>query len=484
MNRYCFRWAAVRAVATGSAVSAGATLTALSPGDSLLALVTLLALAGLACGGSSLPGVPPVSSAFVGAVEQARVGIVVAAHEGPRMDDQVPDEFLLFEDGEKRGRVRSVPVDMNALATSGDQSGVPPSGRCSSRWSELKQTITPLEVAFSRPRSLHPRRATVPPPSDKAAGRGVSELPASDSSRKGLAARHESIEVTGFLCQVRAESLIPGVDPEEVVSRLARVAALYRDHALEFACEETITESYYRPSGTIRNRTTHDLHYIYTVEDPTDEMDDLNTPTAARLADYRTFRAEDGPPDPSQEVRLEELDLAGFLLRAYSWAFIFDPTLQPVYRYTIAEQTRAMGRPALVVAFEPTSTPGISADRWIGKVWIDGETHQLLRVEAYRPADYRQLQEAERARRESDFRRERYFVKQVVTEFSVEKNGMRFPSKVTVVGREFYLDGRAFVGFRWRERTAFRVEQAYSNYQFFRVRTETDIRERVGGPRK
>jgi hypothetical protein len=262
------------------------------------------------------------------------------------------------------------------------------------------------------------------------------------------------------------------------------VATLYRDHALQFACDETITETHYRPSGRIRNRTTHDLQYIYTVETPRNETDALNTPLASRLADYRTLRSENDHQNPSQEVRLEDFDLAGFLLRSYSWAFIFDPTLQPAYTYTIVEETRTLGRPALVVAFEPTSGLDISADRWIGKAWIDGETYQLLRVEAFRPADYRQLQEVERARRESDFRQERYLVKQVITEFSVEKNGMRFPSKVSVIGREYYLDGRAFVGFRWRERSAFRVEQAYSNYQFFRVRTEADIRERVGGRRE
>jgi hypothetical protein len=102
-----------------------------------------------------------------------------------------------------------------------------------------------------------------------------------------------------------------------------------------------------------------------------------------------------------------------------------------------------------------------------------------LWVEAYRPSDYSLLQAAQRAKRESDFSRGQYLIKQVITEFEVVKNGMRFPSKSSLIGREVYLDGRAFVGFRWRERTAFRVEQAYNNYQFFRVRTEAEIQARV-----
>jgi hypothetical protein len=73
---------------------------------------------------------------------------------------------------------------------------------------------------------------------------------------------------------------------------------------------------------------------------------------------------------------------------------------------------------------------------------------------------------------------EPYEIDTVVTEFSVVKNGMRFPRKVTI-GR---VVSTVLGGAReWptREREAVRVTQEYSNYEFFSVRTEEEIRRIV-----
>jgi hypothetical protein len=73
---------------------------------------------------------------------------------------------------------------------------------------------------------------------------------------------------------------------------------------------------------------------------------------------------------------------------------------------------------------------------------------------------------------------EPYEIDTVVTEFTVVKNGMRFPGKVTIDRVvSTVLGGER--EWRTRDRKVYHVTQEYSRYEFFSVRTEDEIRRIV-----
>lgn len=72
-------------------------------------------------------------------------------------------------------------------------------------------------------------------------------------------------------------------------------------------------------------------------------------------------------------------------------------------------------------------------------------------------------------------------IQQIITEFAVEKNGLRLPSKVRIeLGRYRVVERRKSLSTKKYKLS--RVEQTYTNYQFFNVRTTAEIRAIVDGP--
>jgi hypothetical protein len=64
--------------------------------------------------------------------------------------------------------------------------------------------------------------------------------------------------------------------------------------------------------------------------------------------------------------------------------------------------------------------------------------------------------------------------------FDTIKNGMRFPSEIVQERARHRVRGEP-ADRRDSTRTEFRVSQRYSNYRFFNVRTEEEVREFVLG---
>ena len=73
-----------------------------------------------------------------------------------------------------------------------------------------------------------------------------------------------------------------------------------------------------------------------------------------------------------------------------------------------------------------------------------------------------------------------YDVADIVTEFTVEKNGMRFPGRVEIV-KSRYKIFKGKRGAKAIERDLFRVTQAYTSYRFFGVRARDRVRDIVAG---
>ena len=258
------------------------------------------------------------------------------------------------------------------------------------------------------------------------------------------------------------DSPLPGI-----LARMANVAELYMDSALRFTCNETIL---FAGSG---NPVMHRFKYLYRFSKESDRLEDFRVPLSSKSnADLETNR-----------VSLDNYGLPTFLVRAYSWVFVFENDNQALYRYRFEGEEEEQYRPAYRVSFE--SIPPYIADLndWTGTAWIDRETYQLLRVEAHRIEDMEQKRQVQRALAEpcdpaKSSYRGTFAYSTYVTEFDVEQNGMRFPGR-SLIDRSNYVVTGCPQKARAKEVRLYHVSQTYKKYRFFGVRTWEEIAERI-----
>jgi hypothetical protein len=145
--------------------------------------------------------------------------------------------------------------------------------------------------------------------------------------------------------------------------------------------------------------------------------------------------------------------------------------------------------------FDPIPPYVKRVNDWFGKVWIDRESSQILRVEAKSSDSLTEdLPADEEEPEETPDGTLTFSVTSVITEFAIVKNGMRFPSHAMLtasVSRRFGEGAHvvaALTGdvgeYETEVRTVFRVDQTYDDYLFFNVRSETEIRDFVLGIRE
>jgi len=245
------------------------------------------------------------------------------------------------------------------------------------------------------------------------------------------------------------------------LTRLARVAELYRDSALSFACLETIE---YRGQDTGRIQ----FSYIFIHDD-----------TAKEYRDYRTWRTGTTASMKGEEVEPANYHVPIYLRSALLWTFTFSKPRQSHHAFFNLGTGEALGRPAVKIGFQPKGTLMKGWNDWAGVAWIDAETSQVLKVEAWSPEHWNRKvkMEADIAAapaKEQLWESEPYEIDTIVTEFSVLKNGMRFPGKVTI-DRVISTVLGGTREWRTRDRAVYHVTQEYSKYEFFSVRTEEEV---------
>ena len=248
-----------------------------------------------------------------------------------------------------------------------------------------------------------------------------------------------------------------GDDLATVLDRLSRASRLYLDTALRFACDETITESGYK-------QRIHKFNYIYIYDQK------------KGFLDYRTLsaRAEAKPVDPAS------LGLR-FLERSFFWVLIFHKTRQPLHHYQLEGREQVSGREALKVSFEPIKPYKEKLNRWVGTAWVDPDSFQLLRVEAKPVEDHAAYLQMQKDRLDASHGRpiplSRWvqLIENVSTDFSVEKNGMRFPGRTEITLTQYTVPFNRQL-LKKDTQVVDRTMQKYSSYQFFNVRTESEVR--------
>lgn len=256
----------------------------------------------------------------------------------------------------------------------------------------------------------------------------------------------------------------PAHPPETMLERLSRVAELYRDRALGFACTETITVT-----GPSSRRVQ--FGYVF-IKDET-----------GRLRDYRTWKSGATAKDRGKEVDPRDYKIDRYLASAYLWVFVFRSDRQPLYRYRLVGEDEVFGRHALEIEFIPKGPIIRDTNDWAGFAWIDAATSQVLRFETYSPLDWnarvqrgKDLDAA--PTRDPHDEGGPYEIERIVTDFDQVKNGMRFPSHVELeTTRSTVVYGQGTDALR--ERTLVKVTQDYSGFQFFTIRSVDAIQKFV-----
>lgn len=256
------------------------------------------------------------------------------------------------------------------------------------------------------------------------------------------------------------------LDLAPTLARLSRVAELYRDSALGFACQETIA---YKGERTGR------IQFAYLF------IRDKN----GKLRDFRTWSKGTTASKRGEEVDPLDYHVPRFLESAYLWAFVFRADRQPLHRFTSIGADTALGRPAWKIKFVPVAPIRAGVNDWAGFAWIDQASSQILKFESYSAADWNaklrlDADVAAAAGRDPHEDGGAYAIERIVTEFGYEKNGMRFPSHVEIV------QARSTVAFGaqddpLRERVTQSVTQDYTKFEFFSIRTSEEISRYVIG---
>jgi hypothetical protein len=252
---------------------------------------------------------------------------------------------------------------------------------------------------------------------------------------------------------------VRGVENPElslVLDRLDRLSHLYQDRALGFTCNERIT---YR--GKVNRR--YDFSYLYVLDE------------SGQPRDLRRTRGLGKEPRSD----MPGINVPTYLLRPYSAVFVFQRAKRDRFDFELLGSGNALGRPAIKVEFAALPPYIVGDNAWFGTAWVDRDSFQLLRVEAYEPEHHERRLAFERAREEAALRRDVepsvHQIRRFEVEFGVVEKGMRFPSRVTIEERRyqvpFDVDGAG--------NRVWTVEQTYKRYRFYSTRAEQQIREFV-----
>jgi hypothetical protein len=140
---------------------------------------------------------------------------------------------------------------------------------------------------------------------------------------------------------------------------------------------------------------------------------------------------------------------------------LFGARFQPDYDFTIIGRDKVDKHPVIVIDARPK--PGAPETRNLyGKAWVDPVTADILRIEWSESRVGRHEIFEKRAERYQ--RTPRLIIR---SDFSAEKNGIRFPSRLTVEEAYVGKSGRGFV----RSTT----EVTYGDFKFFTVEVEVGL---------
>ena len=246
--------------------------------------------------------------------------------------------------------------------------------------------------------------------------------------------------------EVRQPATAP-VDLDDVLKHLGERARAYETIALRFVCIESV-----RTSDEPRKERHYDFMYVQEEEQ--------------RYKPYR--QAHTGGLGKT----VAETAVDSNFPDAYSWTLMFAPDRQKLFRFRYTGQEWFSLRQAHILEFSaplPFSS-GRTIYEWSGKVWVDAENYNILRVEA-EPGN-----QTERLKEQLDLYRKspRFLIYSMGRRPQGYRYNITFLNELHEISLPDYLEFRSFTldlqgDEEWDSQTILR----YSGYQFFGV----DVRE-------
>ncbi len=285
---------------------------------------------------------------------------------------------------------------------------------------------------------------------------GATELPQDQSQRPGLAALLEKAAAycrkleSAALDYICKEEIVEVTDPRLDQSRsrkpLTTWTSVRTQTDASAGLDETRSAIAISPSPPKIKRT---LIYDYQC-----------IRSGGEIREVRNLLQENRKKVNEPNAKLKTLNfLFGYVLMAP--VGIFSESSQAFYDYKIVGREKVQKRPAVVIDVTPKPEPP-EARNLYGKAWLDEATGDILKIQwsEKRVNHY----EITLKRAELYERRPRLTIR---SDFQVEKNGIRFPSKLFIEEAYVSEGGLVFV----RSKT----NVAYKDFKFFTVATESKI---------
>jgi len=233
---------------------------------------------------------------------------------------------------------------------------------------------------------------------------------------------------------------------EALLKTLAEKSAVYESVALRFVCVESA-----RGSDDPLKEKKYDYMYV--------EVE------AQRYRPYRQRHSDRSSQNSS------EVDLETDFPDSYSWTMIFAPGRQHLFRFNYAGEEWFSLRRAHIIEFTAPLpfTTGKTIYEWSGKVWVDAENYNFLKIEAAPTNQEERLRQLLRAYREAP----RFLIYPMSRRpagadyeitFLSEYQRLSLPDQAEYRHFTLDLEGNA-------ELTGFQIHR-YSQYQFFGVQVQ------------
>ena len=176
-----------------------------------------------------------------------------------------------------------------------------------------------------------------------------------------------------------------------------------------------------------------------------------------QIQEQRTLLEENGKIKNESNVSLKT-SVFHYTTNMMGPVGLFGARFQPDYKYAIVREEKKKGRKVVIIEAEPKKDDQTSTNLY-GRAWLFADTGDILKIEwnENRIGHFEIFEE-----RGKQFKRIPRI--KVSSEFEVEKNGLRFPSKLFLEEAYVTKSGRAFV----RSKTT--VE--YKDFKFFTVEVE------------
>jgi hypothetical protein len=264
-----------------------------------------------------------------------------------------------------------------------------------------------------------------------------------------------------FLCQTDRRAFFPtSPNPEQIqlaaiLNRIREYCRRLEKGAFDFVCLEEISEKIDRSRDYygVSRRGFH--KYVYDYQLIKKEGD---------AKEKRILLEKNGSKTHEENAPLEtEVFRHQFVL--LRTADLFNEFGDNVNDYRLVGEDLVSGEEALVLeaapkpAYEQRFLYGTEPSYLYGKIWVRKKDYGILKV-AWNPKvirDFINIEEfAKKIKSEP--------LVTIVTEYNVEKNGIRFPSRLFIEEAYIHPEGKKFV----RSRT----EILYKDYKFFTVETE------------